>query len=651
MVFSKLFGGGRKDSAEKRAPEGAGLLDFFDSLEPALGNAARMIQANRTIDRGLKRSFYDHLYRGQFDEARAMIRTHFLPAFSESAQAQLIGGGSASGWATLDQLTNERIIWGNEPDRPVDGMSLAFWWRTADSGRDVVFHGEGHLLTVAPTGAGKGQHFILPKLLDYQGPAVILDPKCENFRETAWRRNLFGPVFKWAPFEADSDCYNPLDFVKDWDDARVLADLMVVTSGRDAFWDTAARNLLTGLIMFVIGHRPPEKRTVREVCRVLASGAEAWEHVVHELQESGDDNLIDLGNRIDQLRQNDRLRESIYESLNSQLDVWRSKAIVATTSATTPGLSMERIVAADYMVAQMAAVNGVDPGWTSPAPGVLNRGAAASIYIVIPPDKIGSYRSVLRVLLGQMLKSAMRAYDETRRFAEENPDDDLPADFPWWPMLFLFDEFPQLGYMAPIEEAISTSRSYNVRLWLFAQNLSQLSRVYDNWQTIVSGCKAQIYFRPNDMETASFISERIGKRKDVWGGEDWLASPQALMGADFKKDCVIVVPNVSPIRAELYDALHENGPLKRQIAEWKETFGTTIDRAPKPEAAPSPDGGDVIPDDAVKPPPTAGDDDGDSDAFDGDEEYQKEIAEAKRRAEERRRARDESTPKPPSFDE
>ena len=111
------------------------------------------------------------------------------------------------------------------------------------------------------------------------------------------------------------------------------------------------------------------------------------------------------------------------------------------------------------------------------------------------------------------------------------------------------------------------------------------------------------------------------------------------------------MPNVSPIRAELYDALHENGALKRQIAEWKETFGTTIDRAPKPEAAPSADGGDVIPDDAVKPHPTAGDDDGDSDAFDGDEEYQKEIAEAKRRAEERRRARDESTPKPPSFDE
>src|SRR5690606_5674051 len=145
---------------------------------------------------------------------------------------------------------------------------------------------------------------------------------------------------------------------------------------------------------------------------------------------SGEDNLIDLGNRIDQLQSNERLRESIYESLNTQLEVWRSSAIVTTTSATTPGLSMESIVAYDHGAAQMAAVDNEPPGWSEPSEGTYARGAAATVYIVIPPDKIGSYRSVLRVMLGQMLKTAMRTYDEIAQFSAQHPEDGLPAKFP-----------------------------------------------------------------------------------------------------------------------------------------------------------------------------------------------------------------------------
>ena len=642
MVFGKWFGSKDRDKKQETPGGVAQVQRMLEGLDPAMRNAAQMICGNPDINHNLKEVFLGHLWKGDFDEARQSIRTLFLPKFPEKDRERLIGGGSGVGWASLDDLRNEDICWrSSKGDMPVDAIRLAFQWLDIERGQDVLFHGEGHLLTVAPTGAGKGQRFILPALLDYQGPTVVLDPKGKNFRETAWRRNLFGPVYKWAPFEADSDCYNPLDFVKDWDDARVLADLMIVTTNREPFWDMAARNLLSGLIIFVLKTRPPEKRNIREVCRVLASGTDGRDEMVALLQASGDDNLIDLGNRIDQLQSSERLRESIYESLNTQLEVWRSTAVVATTSATTPGLSMESIVAYDHGAAQMAAVDGELPGWSEAAEGTYARGAAATVYIVIPPDKIGSYRSVLRVMLGQMLKTAMRTYDEIAQFAAQHPNDGLPAKFPWWPMLFLFDEFPQLGYMAPIEEAISTSRSYNVRLWLFAQNLTQLSGVYDNWQTIMSGCRAQIFFRPNDMETATRISERIGMRKDVWGGQDWVTKPQALMGPDFKKDCVIFMPNVGPIRAEMYDALFENEPLKAQIAKWRQQFGDEVIRAPRPEA-PAPDmGADVIPDEAVKPP---------TDGFEGDEEYQREVAEAKRKAEERRRAKDESTPKPPSFD-
>lgn len=647
MVFGKWFGGGGKKRDDQ--PAEPTVDPWVDALGPMWADAWRTVWRDPQLDESFKRSLSYHLMQGKIDQARELVRSA-MQFMTEESRRKLRDGNPGDVWASTEDLRREKILWADkDAPEPWDTLRLGFRMRNKDYGQSVLFHGDGHLLTVAPTGAGKGQHFILRTLLTYEGPTVVLDPKGENYRETAWRRSLFGQVFKWAPFEADSDSYNPLDFVHDWDDARLLADLVVVNSGRDLFWDTAARNLLTGLIMYVITTRPPEKRNMREVCRVLAAGQDERDDMIRMLQASDDDNLADLGNRI--ASQEDRLKESIYESLNAQLDVWRSKGIVATTSVTTPGFSMEEIPQVDHTGVRMAEGMGDPPGWRQKEDGTVILGSAATVYIVIPPDKIGSYRSVLRVLLGQMLKVAMRTYDDIARRAEEYPDADTDPMRRWWPMMFLLDEFPQLGYMTPIEEAISTARSYKVRLWLFAQNLSQLSRVYTNWQTIMSGCRAQIFFRPNDMETATEISNRIGRRKDIWGGDDWAATPQALMSPEYRDDCIIFMPNVRPIRALLYTALHANDSFQQEIAEWKRDFGEEVRRAPRLEQAPvAPDAPDIIPDSAVKPPPDGDANDDEPGEFDDDEEYQREVAEAKRRAEERRRAKNDSGPKPPTFD-
>jgi type IV secretion system protein VirD4 len=39
----------------------------------------------------------------------------------------------------------------------------------------------GHILTCAPTGAGKGIGAVIPNLLTYPGSAFVLDLKGENF--------------------------------------------------------------------------------------------------------------------------------------------------------------------------------------------------------------------------------------------------------------------------------------------------------------------------------------------------------------------------------------------------------------------------------------------------------------------------------------
>ena len=54
---------------------------------------------------------------------------------------------------------------------------------------------EGHVIVVAPTRAGKGLH-LTDTLRHYPGPALIIDPKSEQFQRTDALRRKLGPVYR-----------------------------------------------------------------------------------------------------------------------------------------------------------------------------------------------------------------------------------------------------------------------------------------------------------------------------------------------------------------------------------------------------------------------------------------------------------------------
>jgi len=92
--------------------------------------------------------------------------------------------------------------------------------------------GEGHLVTIAPTGAGKGVSCIIPALLSWDGPAIVVDPKGENHAVTAARRKALGQeVAVLDPFAVTDvrhlDSLNPLDLI-DRDGASAADDAAVI---------------------------------------------------------------------------------------------------------------------------------------------------------------------------------------------------------------------------------------------------------------------------------------------------------------------------------------------------------------------------------------------------------------------------------------
>ncbi|MDZ4380782.1 MAG: type IV secretory system conjugative DNA transfer family protein [Parvibaculum sp.] len=546
MVFG-LFG---KKKAKPRDDE-----HWRDRIDPAHKEALEILEASGEVGPPWVPSYRAALRFGKMDEANDTLRGHIVPKLSKETYERLLAAGGSNCWAGFNDLAQSGYFQ-KQSEKSIDRVKLGYWSDREDQPvkPEILFSGDGHLLTVAPTGAGKSQRYILPTALTYNGPILILDPKGEVYKETAWRRSWHGPVFKFAPFDENSDHFNPLEFVTDWDDARVLADLLITVSGKgDPFWDSSARDLVRGLIMYVVKVRPGGVANIREILRLLSPSDEEFEDMLDALRAANDEGLLELANSLEKM--SEKMRASIQQVARAQLDVWRSEAVERVTSDTTEEWAPEAISTDAYFNEEMAN-HGIPLGGKS-VEGTVVQGVTPSIYLIVPPDKIGSYRSVLRVMLGMHLNGAIKANQ-----GERDPK-------PLRPYLFIFDELPQLGYMELIENAVAVARSANIRLWLFVQDLAQLRETFPKWESILANCKAQIFFKPGDLGTAEYLSRLLGRRQDVLGADRELATPQELMGPNFDGKVVLRLAGQKPVKAVLPEAFYEDEQLQEYIATHK----------------------------------------------------------------------------------
>lgn len=63
---------------------------------------------------------------------------------------------------------------------------------TVRTGAPITYRGDAHLLTIAPTGAGKGVGSVIPNALLYPGPLIVFDPKGEAYAVTRRQREALG---------------------------------------------------------------------------------------------------------------------------------------------------------------------------------------------------------------------------------------------------------------------------------------------------------------------------------------------------------------------------------------------------------------------------------------------------------------------------
>ncbi len=418
-----------------------------------------------------------------------------LPAgireLAQDASEQLIGGGST--W--LRPADIGKTVFAASGDFPLHIGSFA-------DGTPLTYSGEGSMVTIAPPGSGKTQCNVFPNLLAWPGPAVVLDVSGDIYENTSkWRADNVGPVFRFNPLEPDqSHHYNPLAFVRSapeyiWEDARLLADMMIVPSGAaDPFWENEARTVLCAAIANVCYQNPPDKRPMHAVLDVMFGG-EAWDTMILELKTAVDVRvMMQTATALGEMPE--KTRSSVLQTARSSLNAWTGERVARITDRSD---------------------------WS---PEDLRNGSNPTIYIVVPPNAVESYLSLLRVFIGQHIRMLTGGKVPARGSA---------------PILIMLDELPRLKEMPPVDEALNIGRKYGLRLWMFAQSVGQLRNAYKNADGMLGSCAVRIFMNPTGADgLAERLSDEIGFVDALDGSRKKLVEASELAGPNYREQQIVL---------------------------------------------------------------------------------------------------------------
>ena len=364
--------------------------------------------------------------------------------------------------------TGDSLIlgWKMPDERAPFGFSDTKPGRAPTDAEPILLNGEGHMITIAPTGAGKGRGALIPTLLTYEGPVIVIDPKGEACRITARRRREMGQkVHVIDPFgiiSEETDSLNPMDaFSAPGVDVSSLAmDIAKQLSGggkfsKDPFWDVRGHDLAAGVIAAIGCTREPQERNLIAVRNLLK-----YDDVNYNLAVLLDQN----GSKVSPFG---------YQEISSYLqttDVTRS-GILATTCS--------------YFSVIASAPAQRTVGTSTIDLSAVRRGDPMTIYLVVPPTRLASHAPLFRLWTAALMSAVL------------SRDSHLPEHR----TLFAIDECAQLGDFGLLPMIYTLARSYGMRVWSFFQDLAQIQGMFPNdWSTVLTNTAAiQVFGVPNHL--------------------------------------------------------------------------------------------------------------------------------------------------------
>ena len=350
-------------------------------------------------------------------------------------------------------------------------------------GRDSAFTGEGSLLTIGPPGTGKSRGVAIWNLLDYPGSMLVTDPKGQLAQWSArHREEKFGHrIAILDPFGItgeDSVSVNPLEPLRRTveqgrgyrTEAQRIATMLLpdAPGDKDPFWRGGARQMIAAGLLYLAALRPAQC-DLPGLYDFLWEGERAFaEKIVPEM--GGSDALEGTLRR--------------YADDLTTLIGDRAKHFGSFRDEARQALS---IFGPKEPCGEACRASEIDFTW-------LIEGRL-TVYLVLPPQYVASHGRWMGVVAAHAIHAIMGA----QGFGE---------------CVFLLDEFPNLGKLPGIVQAIAQLREKGLRVWIFVQDLAQLRSLYGEHEAQAIQRQAEVLqaLGCQDPELADYIERRAGEK-------------------------------------------------------------------------------------------------------------------------------------------
>jgi len=344
-----------------------------------------------------------------------------------------------------------------------------------------------HVAIIGPTGSGKSTSFFIPNLLDLDGThsAVVTDPKGELHDLTySYLKSLGYNIIKLEPLNPEKNkfYYNPLLIVEDSTQIREIAQLILTNGNKSvelstggssggAEWINMSIPLLTATFAYV--KEFGKEKTINEsIDIILQDDLKTMEEKFKKCSKAYRQFLIFKASS-----GSERTLSSIKSVLTSNVQLFLddkveefTKSPIEVNAIGNPVINMNKVF---------------NPKLLREKPTIL--------FVCVPETKSTYMMPLMSVFYSQVLDVCMTIKEG-------------------YPILFMLDEFANIGIIPSIANITATARSRKIGLSLGLQGVEQLKRNYgyENASDILNNLKTKVIFSGLTGESAQYVSDLAG---------------------------------------------------------------------------------------------------------------------------------------------
>lgn len=396
------------------------------------------------------------------------------------------------------------------------------------------------------SGMGKTRFYVKPNMLQMNASFVCTDPKGTIINEIGMALKNVGKykikIFNTVNF-FKSMRYNPLQYVHNEQGILKLVKTIIAnTEGEGAkkgedFWVKAETLLYQSYLSLIVSKFPKDEQHLGTLIDLISFST---------VKEDDEDYKNPLDYLFEELEKEDPDHFAVKQyKLYKNAAGKTAKSILISCGARLAPLNipaLRDLISKDELELDTLG----------------DKGRKTALFIIVP-DTDETFNFLVAIMYSQL-------FNMLCTIADEDYKGFMPTH-----VMFILDEFANIGLIPNFEKLIATIRSRNMSATVILQAFSQLKSIYkDKAETIIANCDTSIFLGGKEPSTVKSLSEELGKEtindynesktrsnSDSYGqnysklGRD-LMTKDELLTMD-RTDCIVQITGKNPFRDKKYD--------------------------------------------------------------------------------------------------